>query len=148
MSLKDTLMTDLKLAMKAKDKDRLNVIRLLKTAVQMAEIDKGSELDHSDELTILSRELKQRKESLAEFEKAAREDLIASIKKEIEIVESYMPKQLSEDEIESKLKELMEQLNAHSKKDFGRLMGASTKAMKGQADGNKIQLVLKRLLEE
>lgn len=148
MSLKETLMTDLKAAMKAKDKDRLGVIRLLKTAVQMAEIDKGGDLDHSDELTILSRELKQRKESLAEFEKADRTDLVEGIKKEIEIVEGYMPKQLTDEEIASKLKELMEQLNAHSKKDFGRLMGASTKAMKGQADGNKIQVILKQLLTD
>ena len=99
MSLKETLNNDIKTAMKAKDKETLAVLRMIKTAVQAAEIDKKEELNAEEELTILAREAKQRRESLAEFVKAGRDELVAKTEAEIEIVERYLPKQLSVEEV-------------------------------------------------
>ena len=109
MSLKETLNNDIKTAMKAKDKETLAVLRMIKTAVQAAEIDKKEELNAEEELTILAREAKQRRESLAEFVKAGRDELVAKTEAEIEIVE------------------------------FGKLMGAVMQELKGKADGNVIK---------
>ena len=134
----DQLNQDMKEAMKAKDKFRLSVIRMLKGALQKAEID--------EELSILSRELKQRKDSVNEFHEAGRDDLADQTAKEIEIVENYLPKQLSEEEITQAVKEVIDQVGASSMKDFGKVMGTAVAKLKGQADGNQIQKVAKSLL--
>uniref|UniRef100_UPI002583DC50 GatB/YqeY domain-containing protein n=1 Tax=uncultured Enterococcus sp. TaxID=167972 RepID=UPI002583DC50 len=99
MSLLTTLNEDMKQAMRAKDKETLQVIRMLKASIQNEQIKKGQDLNDEEELTVLSREMKQRRDSLAEFEKADRTDLADKVKKEIVIVENYLPAQLSEEEI-------------------------------------------------
>lgn len=136
----------MKEAMKAKDKFRLSVIRMLKGALQKAEIDKEEALTDDEELSILSRELKQRKDSVNEFHEAGRDDLADQTAKEIEIVENYLPKQLSEEEITQAVKEVIDQVGASSMKDFGKVMGTAVAKLKGQADGNQIQKVAKSLL--
>lgn len=146
MAAIDQLNQEIKEAMKAKDKFRLSVIRMLKGALQKAEIDKGETLTEEEELTILSRELKQRKDSVAEFREAGRDDLADETAKEIAIVETYLPKQLSEEEITVALKEVIDQVGAQSMKDFGKVMGAAVKALKGKADGSTIQKIAKSLL--
>ncbi|MGX7415166.1 GatB/YqeY domain-containing protein [Aerococcus christensenii] len=146
MAAIDQINQEIKEAMKAKDKFRLSVIRMLKGALQKAEIDKGETLTEEEELTILSRELKQRKDSVAEFREAGRDDLADETAKEIAIVETYLPKQLSEEEITVALKEVIDQVGAQSMKDFGKVMGAAVKALKGKADGSTIQKVAKSLL--
>ncbi|WP_195852250.1 GatB/YqeY domain-containing protein [Aerococcus urinae] len=142
----DQLNQDMKEAMKAKDKFRLSVIRMLKGALQKAEIDKEEALTDDEELSILSRELKQRKDSVNEFHEAGRDDLADQIAKEIEIVENYLPKQLSEEEITQAVKEVIDQVGASSMKDFGKVMGTAVAKLKGQADGNQIQKIAKSLL--
>src|SRR5690606_22848206 len=102
MSLHDKLNEDMKQAMKSKEKDRLSVIRMLKAAIQNEAIKLGKkQLTEDEELTVLSREVKQRKDSLHEFEKAGRDDLVAKIQSELVFVQEYMPTQLSEEEVEA-----------------------------------------------
>ena len=139
MSLKETLNNDIKIAMKAKDKETLAVLRMIKTAVQAAEIDKKEELNAEEELTILAREAKQRRESLAEFVKAERDELVAKTEAEIEIVERYLPKQLSVEEVKEVIATVAEKIGATTQKEFGKLMGAVMQELKGKADGNIIK---------
>ena len=139
MSLKETLNNDIKTAMKAKDKETLAVLRMIKTAVQAAEIDKKEELNAEEELTILAREAKQRRESLAEFVKAGRDELVAKTEAEIEIVERYLPKQLSVEEVKDVIATVAEKIGATTQKEFGKLMGAVMQELKGKADGNVIK---------
>ena len=139
MSLKETLNNDIKTAMKAKDKATLAVLRMIKTAVQAAEIDKKEELNAEEELTILAREAKQRRESLAEFVKAGRDELVAKTEAEIEIVERYLPKQLSVEEVKEVIATVAEKIGATTQKEFGKLMGAVMQELKGKADGNVIK---------
>ena len=139
MSLKETLNNDIKTAMKAKDRETLAVLRMIKTAVQAAEIDKKEELNAEEELTILAREAKQRRESLAEFVKAGRDELVAKTEAEIEIVERYLPKQLSVEEVKEVIATVAEKIGATTQKEFGKLMGAVMQELKGKADGNVIK---------
>ena len=139
MSLKETLNNDIKTAMKAKDKETLAVLRMIKTAVQAAEIDKKEELNAEEELTILAREAKQRRESLAEFVKAGRDELVAKTEAEIEIVERYLPKQLSVEEVKEVIATVAEKIGATTQKEFGKLMGVVMQELKGKADGNVIK---------
>ena len=139
MSLKETLNNDIKTAMKGKDKETLAVLRMIKTAVQAAEIDKKEELNAEEELTILAREAKQRRESLAEFVKAGRDELVAKTETEIEIVERYLPKQLSVEEVKEVIAPVAETIGATTQKEFGKLMGAVMQELKGKADGNVIK---------
>ena len=139
MSLKETLNNDIKAAMKAKDKETLAVLRMIKTTVQAAEIDKKEELNAEEELTILAREAKQRRESLAEFVKAGRDELVAKTEAEIEIVERYLPKQLSVEEVKEVIATVAEKIGATTQKEFGKLMGAVMQELKGKADGNVIK---------
>ena len=139
MSLKETLNNDIKTAMKAKDKETLAVLRMIRTAVQAAEIDKKEELNAEEELTILAREAKQRRESLAEFVKAGRDELVAKTEAEIEIVERYLPKQLSVEEVKEVIATVAEKIGATTQKEFGKLMGAVMQELKGKADGNVIK---------
>lgn len=139
MSLKETLNNDIKTAMKAKDKETLAVLRMIKTAVQAAEIDKKEELNAEEELAILAREAKQRRESLAEFVKAGRDELVAKTEAEIEIVERYLPKQLSVEEVKEVIATVAEKIGATTQKEFGKLMGAVMQELKGKADGNVIK---------
>ena len=139
MSLKETLNNDIKTAMKAKDKETLAVLRMIKTAVQAEEIDKKEELNAEEELTILAREAKQRRESLAEFVKAGRDELVSITEAEIEIVERYLPKQLSVEEVKEVIATVAEKIGATTQKEFGKLMGAVMQELKGKADGNVIK---------
>ena len=139
MSLKETLNNDIKTAMKAKDKETLAVLRMIKTAVQAAEIDKKEELNAEEELTILAREAKQRRESLAEFVKAGRDELVEKTEAEIEIVERYLPKQLSVEEVKEVIATVAEKIGATTQKEFGKLMGSVMQELKGKADGNVIK---------
>ncbi|MEG1504109.1 GatB/YqeY domain-containing protein [Enterococcus sp. 22-H-5-01] len=147
MSLLTTLNEDMKQAMRAKDKESLQVIRMLKASIQNEQIKKGQELDDEEELTVLSREMKQRRDSLTEFEKADRTDLADKVKKEIVIVEKYLPAQLSEAEIRAIVQEAITKTGATSSKEFGKVMGAVMPKVKGKADGNQVNAIVKELLQ-
>ncbi|AMB94836.1 GatB/YqeY domain-containing protein [Aerococcus sanguinicola] len=147
MALIDELNQDIKQAMKAKDKTALSVLRMLKGSVQNEEINEGGTLTEDQEMTVLSRELKQRKDSISEFRAAGREDLAEKTEAELGYVEKYLPKQLSRDEIEAVVKDVIQDTNAQSKADFGKVMGQAVARMKGQAAGSEIQQVVKELLK-
>ncbi|AVK60460.1 hypothetical protein C5Z25_01125 [Lactobacillus sp. CBA3605] len=146
MSLAETLNGDLKAAMKARDKQSLSVLRMLKSALVNEKINAGHELTADEATSVISRELKQRRESLSEFENAGRQDLVDGVKAEITIVEKYMPKQLSDDEVKQIVATTIEQIGATGKGDFGKVMGAVMPKLKGQADGKLINQTVKSLL--
>lgn len=148
VSLLEKLNNDMKTAMKAKEKDRLTVIRMLKASIQNEQIKIGRELNAEEELTVLAREMKQRKDSLAEFEKADRPDLADKTAAEIVIVQEYMPEQLSEEEIRQIVQEAIKQTGATSPKEFGKVMGVVMPKVKGKADGNQVNEIVKSLLNQ
>lgn len=150
MSLLQQLTSDMVSAMKNRDKETLNVvrIRMLKAAVQNEQIELGHDLNSNEEIAVMAREYKQRKESLDEFEKAGREDLINQAKNELSIVEKYMPKQLSKDEVTKIVKEVIDELNASSMKNFGQVMGSVMPKVQGQADGKLVNQVVKEQLSK
>lgn len=148
MSLLSTLNDDMKTAMKAKDKETLQVVRMLKASIQNEQIKAGHELNADDELTVLSREMKQRRDALSEFVQAGRDDLVEKIKVEIAIVEKYLPKQLTEEEIRQIVSEAIEKVQATSAKEFGKVMGAVMPLVKGKADGNQVNAIVKELLNK
>ncbi len=139
MSLLERLNNDMKQAMKNKEKDKLSVIRMVKASMQNEAIKLGvKELSEEQELTVLSRELKQRKDSLHEFDKAGRADLVEKLRTEIAIVELYMPKQLSEEEVAEMVKQTILEVGAKSKADMGKVMSAIMPKVKGKADGSLV----------
>jgi uncharacterized protein len=149
MSLLNRLNDDMKQAMKNREKDKLSVLRMLKAALQNEAIKLGkSELSEDEELTVLSRELKQRKDSLQEFENAGRADLVEKTKAEIEIVQSYMPKPLTEEELLEIVKQTIAEVGASSKADMGKVMGAIMPKVKGKADGSLVNKLVQQQLSQ
>jgi uncharacterized protein YqeY len=147
MSLLDQLNQDMKQAMKNKEKDKLVVIRMVKAALQNEAIKLGkNELSEEEGLTVLSRELKQRKDSLQEFQKADRLDLVEKTQAEVDILIDYMPKQLSEEEVSEIVKQTISEVNATSKADMGKVMGALMPKVKGKADGSLVNKLVQQLL--
>lgn len=148
MTLLTKLNDDMKAAMKGKDKKSLQVIRMLKASLQNEKINLGRDLTDEEELAIISREMKQRRDSLAEFEKVGRDDLAEKTKSEIAIVERYLPTQLTEDEIFQIVSQAIEQTGASSPKEFGKVMGVVMPKVKGKADGNQVNAIVKELLNQ
>ncbi|KRK49404.1 GatB/YqeY domain-containing protein [Secundilactobacillus kimchicus] len=148
MALEKTLNDDLKTAMKAHDKLALNVIRMIKASLTNERVKLGHDLTEDDELTVLSRELKQRKESRTEFADAGRQDLVDQLDAEIELVEKYAPKQLSEEEVQQIVEATATEVNASSMADFGKMMGAVMPKLKGKADGAIVNKAVKALLSK
>ncbi|MBP3951303.1 GatB/YqeY domain-containing protein [Bacillus suaedae] len=146
MNLLDQLNQDMKSAMKNKEKDKLSVIRMVKSSLQNEQIKLGRELTDDDSLTVLNRELKQRKDSLHEFEQANREDLALKLRDEISVLEVYMPEQLSEEEVAEIVKETITEVNASSKADMGKVMGAIMPKVKGKADGGLVNRLVQQHL--
>lgn len=144
MALVDRLQDDLKAAMKARDKDALSVIRMIRASVKNKEIERGSELGDEEITEVLSRELKQRNDSLHEFKKAGREDLAAKTEREIAILKRYLPEQLSEGSLRQMVKETIEAVDANTKADMGKVMAALMPKVKGRADGKLVN----RLVQE
>jgi uncharacterized protein len=146
MSLLERLNDDMKQAMKNKEKDKLTVIRMIKASLQNEAIKLGGELNEEQELTVLSREVKQRKDSLHEFEKAGREDLVEKLRNELVFVELYMPKQLSEDEVSKIVQQTIEETGASGKADMGKVMSAIMPKVKGKADGSLVNKLVQQHL--
>ena len=146
MSLLSRLNDDLKLAMKAKEKTVLQVIRMIKASLQNEQIKLGRELTADEELTLLSREMKQRRDSLVEFEKANRDDLVEKVVAEIAIVEKYLPTQLTEEEIHQIVASVIEDTGVTSTQAFGQVMGKVMPQVKGKADGNLVNEIVKEQL--
>lgn len=147
MSLLEELNIDMKQAMKDKNKDVLSVIRMVKSTVMNEQINLGHDLTEKEELTVLSREVKQRQDSLAEFEKGNREDLAAGIHAELAVLAKYLPEPLSDEEIIELVKDAIEKTGATSPKDMGKVMGIVTPQVKGKADGKFVANQVKNLLK-
>lgn len=145
-SLSDQIMADMKQAMKEKDKIKLNTVRMIKSALMNEKIKLGHELNADEELTVLNREKKQREESIDEFLKAKREDLVEATKKELAVVEKYMPKQLSKEELDDIVKKTITEVGAKGKSDFGKVMKALMPKIKGRADGKEASALVKKNL--
>ncbi|KON86996.1 hypothetical protein AF332_09355 [Sporosarcina globispora] len=146
MSLLERLNEDMKQAMRNKEKEKLTVIRMIKASLQNEAIKLGEDLNEEQELTVLSREVKQRKDSLHEFEKAGREDLVEKIRTELQYVELYMPKQLSEEEVSKIVAETIAETGATSKADMGKVMAAIMPKVKGKADGSLVNKLVQQHL--
>lgn len=146
MSLKDQLNTDLKDAMRHKDKVRTDTIRGLKSAIKYAEIEAGAEFDDSGVLGVITKQAKQRRDSMAEYEKGQRADLVAQESAELAILEGYLPAQLSEADIRVKAQAVIAELGVTDVKGIGQVMKRLTTELKGQADGKVINQIVRDLL--
>ena len=145
-SVKDRISDDMKRALVAKDKVRLQVTRLLKSEIRYKEIEKRAELSDEDVISVLSSSVKRHKDSIEQFEKGGREDLVAQEKAELEIIWEYMPEQLEEDEISRIVDEALKEVNASAASDLGKVMRMVMPKVKGRADGKRVsQLVSSRL---
>lgn len=146
MSLKDQLNEDLKTAMKSGEKIRTETLRSLKSAIKYAEIQAGNELDDTGVLGVVRQQAKQRRDSMAEFEKGNRADLIEKEAAELAVLERYLPAQLPEAEIEAKARAVIAALGVTDAKGTGQVMKQLMAELKGQADGSVINQVVRRLL--
>ena len=147
MSLKEQLMSDFKDAMKAKDEVRKNTISFARAAVKQYEIDNRKELDDEGIVAILAKQVKMRKDALSDFEKAGRMDLADAYKQEIEVLQKYLPAQLSADEIRDIVKATAAELGIEGgKQNMGKLTGAVMGKVKGVADGNDVRKVIEEFL--
>ena len=147
MSLEKRIMGDLKEAMKAKDQASVRSIRAIKAAILLAKTDgSGKELDEAGEIKLVQKLVKQRQDSLDIYEKQGREDLAATEREEIEVLQRYLPKQMSEEELSTFLEALVGEVGASSMKDMGKVMGLANQRLAGKADGKTIAAKVKELL--
>lgn len=147
MSLSTQIAEEMKAAMRAKDKPRLETLRAIKSAILMANTEAGAkELSEDDEMKILIKLAKQRKDSLEIYEQQGREDLAADERAQLAVIEDFLPKQMTEEELEAYLKELFTKLGVQGPQDMGKVMGAASKELAGKADGKTISAKVKQML--
>lgn len=146
MSILEQLAQDIKEAMKQKDSLRLSVVRMLKSSLKNEEIERGKALSEQEEISVLSRELKMRLDSLREFEQAGREDLAEKVRQEVAIVKTYLPEELSEEELRKLIQEVIQEVGATSKKEMGKVMSQLMPKVAGRADGKKVNQLVQELL--
>jgi uncharacterized protein YqeY len=148
MGLKDRLEKDLRDALRNKDEQRKTTLRLVLAAIKNAEIDKRGELEEGELLAVLSKQAKQRRESAAQFAEGGREDLVAQEERELEIIEEYIPAQLSEKEIEARAREVIQEIGATTPSQMGDVMRVLMPQMKGRADGRLVNTIVTAILSE
>lgn len=148
MFLKEKLTADMKEAMKAREegRQRLSVIRLIRSAVRQQEIDGKKELDDDAVLAVISKEVKQRRDSIEEFQRGGRQDLVEQNEAEVAILMAYLPQQMSEDEIRTLVQETIAAVGASSPKEMGSVMKALMPKVKGRADGKLVNDMVRELL--
>ena len=146
MTLSERINNDLKEAMKSKDSFRLSVIRMVKGAMQLAKPNPREELTDDDVITVISKQIKMRNDSIKEFEDAGRSDLVEQNKKEIEILNTYMPKQLSEEELTEIIDKVFKEVKPTSQKDMGLIMKNISPLVKGKADMSLVNKLVKERL--
>ena len=144
--LKQLITDDMKLAMKAQDKSALKAIRMILGAIKQKEIDERIDLDDSQVMTVIQKMVKQRKDSISQFSDAGRTDLVEVEETELSIINNYMPKQLSEDEIEAAVTKAISDTGAESMKDMGKLMGILKSQLDGKADMGQVSQLIKSKL--
>ncbi|MBU5449927.1 GatB/YqeY domain-containing protein [Acetivibrio sp. MSJd-27] len=146
MALKEKLMEDMKSAMKEKDLVKKNTIQFVRAAILQVEKDNKVTLDDEGITEILAKEVKKRKDSLPEYEKSGRQDLIDTLNREIEIILAYLPKQLTKEELTVIVKEAVEAVGAKDMKDMGKIMGYVLPKIKGVGDGKTVNEIAKEIL--
>lgn len=146
MSLIDKLQEDMKLALKSRDELRLSTVRMLLSSVSYARINKGDQLTDDEVLEVLSREAKKRKESIEAAERGGREDVAARERAELQVVNGYLPEQMTEAEVEAIAREIAAQVGATDPKDRGKVMGPLMQRIRGRADGKLANQVVERVL--
>ena len=146
MSLKEQLKEDLKTAMREKNIVKRDSIRAINTMIKQIEVDERKELNDEDVLKLIQKGIKQREEAVAQYTQASRDDLVQKEQEQIDVFKEYMPKQLSDEELENGLKQLIEEIGATSIKDMGKIMGQASKKFAGVADGKRINEMTKKLL--
>ena len=144
--MRNQILEDLKTAMKNQDKETLAVIRMVKGAMQMEELNKKKELSDDEVIGVISKQIKTRKESITEFEKGGREDLIQKTQNEIKILEKYLPEQLTEEEAMKIIDDAFSEVKPESMKDMGKLMEIITPKVKGRYDMSEISKIIKSKL--
>ena len=144
--LKEKLLEDLKSAMKEKNTNKKNAVQMVRTAILQIEKDKGIEVTDEQIIDIIAKEVKKRKDSLADFEKANRQDLIDQINEEIEVLEGYLPKQLTDEELEEIVSKIVTEVGATNIKDMGKVMKEAKAKIGAAADGRAISEVVKEIL--
>lgn len=144
--MREQIINDMKVAMKNQDKDKLSVIRMIKGAIQLEELNLKRELVDDEIIDVVTKQIKIRKEALIEFEKASRTDLIEKTKNELNILNEYMPVQLTEEEVDIKIKQVFEQINPTSMKDMGRVMAILNSDLKGKTDMSEVSKKVKNML--
>lgn len=146
-SLKDKLNADLIAAMKSGDKLTVSVIRMVKSAVKYSEIDKKKELDEEGVSEVLLKEVKMRHDTIPEYEKAGRNDDVATLNREIAILQQYLPEQLDDEMLAEIVKEAVSEIGPITQKDMGKAMKLIMPRVKGRADGKRVSTILSGLLE-
>jgi uncharacterized protein YqeY len=144
--LKEQILDDVKAAMKAKDKARLGTLRLITAAIKQREVDERTELDDTQVLGILEKMIKQRRDSIKQYESAGRQELAEQEESEIAIIEAYMPTGLSDDEIAAMIDSAITESNASGMRDMGKVMGLLKPQMQGRADMSKVSGLVKQKL--
>lgn len=146
MSLREQLNDDIKTAMKEKNTVARDALRLLSSAMKQIEVDERKELSDDDIIKIIQKQVKQRYDAMTQYKDAGREDLYAKEASEVAIYETYLPTQLNDEELESAVRNIIEQVGATSIKDIGKIMGAAAKTLGAQADGKRINECAKKIL--
>lgn len=144
--MRNQILEDLVVAMKNRDKETLAVIRMVKGAIAMEELNTKKELTDDEVISIIAKQIKTRKESIAEFEKGNRQDLIDQTQNEIKILEKYLPEQLTEEEVQNIINEAFEEIKPEGMKDMGKLMGIITPKIKGRFDMGEVSKIIKNKL--
>jgi uncharacterized protein len=147
MSLKEVLQQDLKTAMKEKDSLRKNVIIMTRAGILQIEKDKKIDMDDEGVIEVIAKGAKQRKDAIPEYEKGNRLDIVENLQKEIDILMSYLPQQLSDDEVSRIVSETIFEVGAQSARDMGKVMSALMPKVKGRADGKLVNLIVKQQLQ-
>lgn len=146
MSIKEKLMQDLKAAMKSHDKIKKDTITMVRAAIKQIEVDKRVDLSDEEVIDIISKQYKEIVSSIDEFKRGGRDDLVAQTEEEIKIILEYLPKQLTDEELEDIIKEAIEKLSITSKKQIGELMKEVMPKIKGKADGKKVNSIASKYL--
>jgi uncharacterized protein YqeY len=145
-TLSEQIRNDLTAAMKAQEKDRLSTLRMLQSAIKNEQINSGHELSDEEAMTVIRKAVKQRLDSIEQYTKGNRPELAEKERVEMELLKSYLPPELTEEEIESGVREIVASTGAQSKKDMGKVMKEATARYRGRVDGKKIQEIVSRLL--
>ena len=146
MSLKEKLNEDLKQAMRDKEVVKRDSIRAINTMIKQVEVDERRVLDDAEVIKLIQRGIKQREEAISQYSAARREDLVQKEQEQVDIFMNYLPKQLSDEELETGMKEIITEVEATTLKDMGKVMGAASKKFAGVADGKRINEIVKKLL--